>query len=734
MSISFLSPLVLAGAASLAVPIIIHLLLKRKPKHVVFPTLRLLKQKQRTTLQKLRLRHLLLLALRLLLLLCMVLAMAKPLLSGGGGLLAPDSPVALVLIFDTSVSMDYQVSGKSNLDLAKEKALRIIDGLSFNSQVAVFDTAEPGGQFVGNREAAKLVQTRRIQFANRPVTACLDEAYRLLDKAAPDLPLLFVIFSDRTAASWDAEVAGTFLTPGRTQLEAKLGRPIKTIYFDIGAAEPRNVAIVGLALRQAGETNARPLEQLNFGSAGRESVQLQATVQTVGAAVDNELLLVMDGKVMDRKRLKLTAAPNQLATEIVTFTPMKLTDLVHQGEVKLVNKDALEADNVRYWTLVSPPRKVLLLADELEDAGTWSDALASLPDPVPTDVRRPEACPPVLVPDQYQAIVLVNVAKPAPALWETLNRYVTAGGGLVISPGADVDPAAYGTPAAQELLPGLFTSVEEVPLPGAYLELTSYEHPLLAPFKIWETQITNARVYRFWNIDLTPGRGGVVVNYSIEAKSKPAIVERLFDRQKVQGRVVVYTTSLYTRRTQRGWKDWNNYLESWIAVALPYVTMNYILDARGERSNCVLGDEIKFLLPQTPRFPEFILSGPQSGRGKVPENARFLAVLDARRPGRYTLTDGTGNFWQRYFSVNLPALETQLLQDRPTVEQLDAVFGPKSVQAGQDEIEVREIVRDTLGQQAKVDLLPYLMAGVLLFLALENWLANRFYRREDEAA
>src|SRR5687767_14954401 len=112
MTLSFLTPWLLAGSALIGVPILIHLIMRRKPKHLLFPAFRFLQQRHRTNVQKLRLRHLILLAMRVLLILLICSALARPEISGGVSHLAVDAPVGVVLIMDTSASMDYLHEGK----------------------------------------------------------------------------------------------------------------------------------------------------------------------------------------------------------------------------------------------------------------------------------------------------------------------------------------------------------------------------------------------------------------------------------------------------------------------------------------------------------------------------------------------------------------------------------------------------------------------------------------------
>src|SRR6184192_3005336 len=103
---SFVFPFLLGGLLLVGIPVLIHLIMRQKPKTLAFPAFRFLVQRHRTNLRKLRLRHLLLLALRILLIAAVVFAVTRPLAvldffqSNKGG------PVAAVLVFDTSPSME----------------------------------------------------------------------------------------------------------------------------------------------------------------------------------------------------------------------------------------------------------------------------------------------------------------------------------------------------------------------------------------------------------------------------------------------------------------------------------------------------------------------------------------------------------------------------------------------------------------------------------------------------
>src|SRR2546428_438810 len=87
--VTFPHPLALLGLAAAALPALLHLLERRTPPEAEFPPLRYLRDAERQSARRLRLRHLLLLILRTALVAVIVLAAARPIVPtgrrGGGG-------------------------------------------------------------------------------------------------------------------------------------------------------------------------------------------------------------------------------------------------------------------------------------------------------------------------------------------------------------------------------------------------------------------------------------------------------------------------------------------------------------------------------------------------------------------------------------------------------------------------------------------------------------------------
>src|SRR5262245_58036962 len=121
---TFVFPLLLGGLALVGIPVLIHLIMRQEPIKLPFPAFRFLLQRHRTNLRKLRLRHLVLLALRMLLIAAICLALTRPKLFYQGMSISSDQPVAAVLVFDTSLSMEYKTSDDvSRLQEAQKRGL-----------------------------------------------------------------------------------------------------------------------------------------------------------------------------------------------------------------------------------------------------------------------------------------------------------------------------------------------------------------------------------------------------------------------------------------------------------------------------------------------------------------------------------------------------------------------------------------------------------------------------------
>ena len=79
---SLLNPAILFGLGLVTIPVILHLLLRQKPKKLIFPAMQLIQNRRKQNVRRMRLRHIWLLLLRMLVLGLLVLAIAEAVPAG----------------------------------------------------------------------------------------------------------------------------------------------------------------------------------------------------------------------------------------------------------------------------------------------------------------------------------------------------------------------------------------------------------------------------------------------------------------------------------------------------------------------------------------------------------------------------------------------------------------------------------------------------------------------------
>lgn len=135
-NLTFLNAIFLAGMAAGLVPIIIHLLNRRRLKRIEFSDLRFLAPLNQQRMRSLNLRRLLLLILRICIIVFTALAMARPSVRGTiSNLLPTQARSSVLLLVDTSYSMRAEGASGTAFEAAKARALQLVDGLERGDQL-----------------------------------------------------------------------------------------------------------------------------------------------------------------------------------------------------------------------------------------------------------------------------------------------------------------------------------------------------------------------------------------------------------------------------------------------------------------------------------------------------------------------------------------------------------------------------------------------------------------------
>ena len=731
MDISLINAGLAAGAALAAVPVILHLFMKQTPKHVIFPALRLIRERQKRSKKKLQVKNWLLLLARMALLALMALALARPTIVTEASIGDVEVPTAIGLVFDTSLSMSYKQPDKTRLALAKERALEVLKKTPSTSEVFVVDSSEPGVPPPLSPDAArKRIEALEIRPVNRRLNDAVGQAYAAVAAAEKPRHEVYVL-TDLVRSSWDADRPVENLEKRKA---VKTG--VRTYVLRLTPRDVRDVSVV----------DARPVSEVVTEG---EPLVIRAKLRSQGPASERVAKLVLDGKIRDQKVVKIEADGEQT----VSFEPIKADATVplHQGEVRLAGSpDPLEFDDVRYFSYaVTPAANVLIVADQPSyDADFLRNAIDPSPDALAPGAARPFRAEVVSTEKfsgeaanlgkRYRCVFLNNVESLGDADWKRLTQFVRDGGGLVVGLGNRCRPESYDSTLASQLLPASLEKRSELSVkePATFGEAPDATHPLFSRFtrELLET-LSQVPVYRYWKVK--PNQGSrTLLTYTDKS---PALVERVFNEPR-PGRVLLWTTPLSRRSNIKSADAWNEFplpQVGWSYWWLMRQTVAYTAETNEQGLNFEAGANVVLAVDPTRRYKKYIVQSPDQKDGagdpqNAPEGGNSLVVVAPPRLGNWGVkaSGSDGKADALGFSVNAPEDEARFVPLEAA--DLDKLFGGKKQYALADDPESLERVVD-VGRVGR-ELFPWLMFLIMIVVTLESILANRFYREPGSTA
>ncbi|MDH3718766.1 MAG: BatA domain-containing protein, partial [Planctomycetota bacterium] len=477
---TFVSPLLLTGGLLIGVPILLHLVMRERPRPYVFPALRFLRQRREANRRRLRLRHWLLLLLRCAAIALFALAVARPVFQSAGFLSGGRAPVAAAVVIDTRPRMLYRHRNQTRLEAAQQLARQILQELPTDSDLVVLDSSSGRSRFdVDRGAAAGRVDQLQVTYAGQDLLDTLDSALAVLRPSDKQHKEVFIL-TDMAASDWQQPQQ---ITAWRQRVEEN---PELGIYLvDVGVQEIENFALGDLTLSQEvlSENGMLRIETqaTTDGSDGQRTVQL--FLEGEDGKPQKKGQQTVDCRAGEMQSVEFKAALGQLGP--------------HQGYVRFARSDNLSVDDVRYFTVsVQPPWNLLVVAPQPADrnARLLTGALAPV-----TLRRRGEAQFEFDIVDQeefaqrrlraYDAVWLLDPKPLSVEVWNRLTSFVSGGGGLAITLGgrAGLTGEQFNASASLELLPAeLKRQWKNYDL---YLAPDRLEHAVLYRFKSREGDI-----------------------------------------------------------------------------------------------------------------------------------------------------------------------------------------------------------------------------------------------------
>lgn len=649
-----------AGVLLMSIPIIIHLLNRRRFKVHQWAAMQYLLEAMRRNRRRLQFEHWLLMTIRCCAILLAGLALARPLgCSGNSAAVFGQGGRLNVVVVDNTASMAWQRpqgDAHTNFERARELSGQLLDRFAKSHDAACLIATAGDGE--GARAVAQTptydiqavrqsLDQLRQQFTAGDLGAALRQALTVAREGGVYPGRRLYILSDGTLPAWQAEGVASELR----KLGPELAQLYDVIHIDVGQDQMSNATVEsarvlgGLATTAMGVDLAAQPRAYGKGGGSGGTLVWQSGARVLGTSA----------------RLTLDAsAPEQVLPQ-VSFDadgPTSLTVRLEPGD-RLPEDDAfslalnvrkrlsvLIAEGERGSTALDSPGAMLQMALSPGQEGSADAGLSKV-----DLVAETELAGRVLA--VTDAILLAAPSRVTQSEAAQLRAYVQSGGTLVIFLGEGVNPEQCNqTLLAEKLLPGKILSMATVaegqdPFRFDYRPDASL-HPLLRAFRGQENSgLASARIFTYGRVQLDAAQKAQRVLDL--ANGDPAVTMHQLGR----GKVVFFATSADTR--------WTTLPAKPAFVALLNEILLGTIDAENSWMNLAAGSRLqvprRIVETLTPRLtdPQGHLLSLEPAGGEDPTVAFVSAPIE--RPGLYRLQiDG-----KSYpIAVSFPASESNL--------------------------------------------------------------------------
>lgn len=440
MSFDFINPWMLAGLAGISLPILAHLLSRRKYDVVDWGAMQFL-EIGRNARRRIRLEELLLLALRMSLIALIALALSRPWLSGGPVDAFASRPACdIALVIDSSYSTDWRARERTPRDLAVKWARTLLDRL------------EPG-ETVGLIDARETISTSTLTRDFDQIRQSLDTlpepsgSSRLNDGILKGLQLVntgtnvsrhVVVITDGQMYPWRDADERFWLQLSELRQQATVPADVWIVSTQKQQARQANDAIDRLQL-------SRELTVTDF----PVRIRTRLTNSNAESAASRKVYLEVDGQRLADRTISVRIEPNGQAT--IEFEHRFRTPGSHVIAVSIDEDSLPEDDRSEAAIQVTSALPVLLVdgSPDLNPARSETffaqSALSAVSNPTPWIAARTIASKDFSQQaiNDAQVILLANVSGLTDEQLSVLEEFVFRGGGLGICLGDQVDPTWY---------------------------------------------------------------------------------------------------------------------------------------------------------------------------------------------------------------------------------------------------------------------------------------------------
>lgn len=732
----FLNPFMLFGITAVSVPIIIHLLNRRKFQKVVWAAMRFLKVSVEQNQRRMKVEDMILLLLRCLLLILLALALARPAIRQAASDLFGQSKVTAVIVLDNSLSMGMSDGTQTRFEKAKKTAEQALETMPVGSSAAILLASDivngvvPEPTFDFNL-ARKAIKEAPLTDRGSDLAPAINKAVETLKGRLAIRKEVYVL-TDGQSTGWKQ------MGDIQKTLE-KFKGDIRTHFVFINEHEVHNLGIDELRLDSGMSPAKHPLRfavrVTNHGRETARDVRVALHVDSDPPSNEYNLESLAAG---ESKTIPLFAKLNGEGFHAVTAR---------------LPEDRLAADDKRSVAVRAIKEVRVLLVDgepgtEARDSEVFF--LRHALTPVSASEQSGYFIKPVMATlsdlaaarlDDYDAVVLANVAEVAESTVVAFEQYLRRGGGLIVFPGGKVNPVFYNDSLVKKhnLLPAMLGEVRgQADQDEKYFSFQdkNFDHPVVS---LWNDEgagtLSSARIFRAMDLLPAPytrpvapkpgekpadvkaadaGEPRVVLRFS---DGKPAVMERTWGL----GRVVMFSSTADTA--------WNDLPVRPAFIPVMHRVLGSIIQRQDEGVNVRVGEKFlrrvsSELLGKDARVtkPRQTDAVPEVRRVELMTGAPTLQFEQTDLSGLYefNVADPLTTF---KFAAQASALESSL--DELSAEQKKLLSASAHVVDWTPGLSLRDsVLRERSGLEFW---LPIVLAA-LAVAALETFLAQWFSR------
>lgn len=704
----FLNPLMLLGLLGVGLPVLAHLLSRKKYDVIEWGAMQFL-ELGRQAKRRVRLEEFLLLALRIGLIALLAIAMSRPWMSGSlAALFAAAPPADYVLVVDSSYSSNWRGAARTPHQRATKWAQDFLGQLSAADTVAVLDAREVLNPVMPKFSRDRVTLKKLLDELPPPSgTSKLNEAtvkaLQLL-QTGTNLSRHVIVITDGQMLPWQNADEHFWLQLDELRQQAPV---------------PPNVWVVNTQAQQGKRTNfsidrlelSRELTVVDF------PVRIKTRLKCSGgaAAATRKVFLEVDGQRLADQTQTVRIEPDGQAS--LDFEHRFKTGGSHLIAVVTEEDNLPNDDRSEAAISITDALPVLIVDGQPQADATRSEtffaklALSAASNPTPW-IAAEVVSVSQLTAERLatpQVVVLANVSRLDDMQVTALTDYVESGGGLAITLGDRVDQDWYNTTLHQKagLLPASLSKIEAAPrdkdAPPVSIVSESLQLPWLKPFRSGSSDgLLEARFTNWFKV-------GTSAEHAVIAAKLTSGDPFLLSRAVGRGQVTVMTSTLDA--------DWTT-----LPAKPDYVAFLHelIFDLTSGRVSRNVDVGVPLVLPIGPQDDArdfvFVTANDKEleGTSAGDELRPLIRLDDTSSPGAYRLRRrdqaDKGGQADELFVVNFDRRESDLAPIAD--ERWHELTAENRFRALQ---EPRELLESLKSDNARVELWPLLM---LVFLAI----------------